>query len=55
VIAIAMLGLIYADSLTRLNFLKQAIAFSVNITAAVYFAFCASRGYNGKVRLYLVI
>jgi uncharacterized membrane protein YfcA len=41
VIVIAVPGLVYADSLIRLNFLKQAIAFSVNITAAVYFAFAA--------------
>ncbi len=27
------------DSLTRLNGLKQAIAFSVNITAAIFFLF----------------
>lgn len=43
VIVIAILGLIYDDSLTRLNVLKQAISFSINISAAIYFAF------SGKV------
>jgi len=43
VIVIAMLGLIYDDSLTSLNVLKQAISFSINISAAIYFAF------SGKV------
>jgi uncharacterized membrane protein YfcA len=42
VIVLAVLGLVYADALARLNALKQAIAFSVNITAAVYFAFSAN-------------
>ncbi len=39
VIVIAILGLIYDDSLTSLNVLKQAISFSINISAALYFAF----------------
>jgi hypothetical protein len=39
VIALAALGLILDDSLTRLNALKQAIAFSVNIAAAIFFVF----------------
>lgn len=39
VIIIAVLGLIYDDSLVSLNVLKLAISFSVNITAAIYFAF----------------
>lgn len=39
VIVIAVLGLIYDDSLTRLNVLKQALSFSINISAAVYFLF----------------
>jgi uncharacterized membrane protein YfcA len=43
VIVIAILGVIYEDSLTSLNVLKQAISFSINITAAIYFAF------SGKV------
>jgi len=34
-----VLGLVLEDSLTRLNGLKQAIAFSVNITAAIFFLF----------------
>jgi hypothetical protein len=36
---IAVLGLIYDDSLTHLNVLKQALSFSINISAAVYFLF----------------
>jgi uncharacterized membrane protein YfcA len=39
VIVLAVLGLVLDDSLTRLNALKQVIALSVNITAAVYFLF----------------
>ena len=39
VIVLAVLGLVLEDSLTRLNGLKQAIAFSVNVTAAVFFLF----------------
>jgi uncharacterized membrane protein YfcA len=43
VIVLAVLGLLIHDSLTRLNALKQAIAFSVNIAAAIFFLF------SGKV------
>lgn len=39
VIILATLGLLLEDTLTRLNALKQAIAFSTNIAAAVLFAF----------------
>ncbi len=39
VIVLSVLGLIFEDSLTRLNASKQAIAFSVNIAAAVFFLF----------------
>lgn len=39
VIVLAVLGLVVGDSLTRLNALKQAIAFSVNIAAAIFFLF----------------
>ena len=39
VIVLAVLGLLVEDSLTRLNALKQAIAFSVNIAAAAFFVF----------------
>ncbi len=38
VIVLAVLGLLLDDSLTRLNALKQAIAFGVNVAAAVLFA-----------------
>jgi uncharacterized membrane protein YfcA len=39
VIVLAVLGLTLNDSLTRLNALKQAIAFSVNTAAAIFFVF----------------
>ena len=40
---LAVLGLVLEDSLTRLNALKQATSFSMNIAAAVFFLF------SGKV------
>ena len=43
VILMATLGLVTDDSLTRLNFLKQALGFAINLAAAIYFAF------SGKV------
>ncbi len=39
VIILAVLGLVLEDNLTRLNALKQAIAFSVNVAAAIFFLF----------------
>jgi len=39
VIVLAVLGLILTDNLTRLNALKQAVAFSVNVAAAIFFLF----------------
>jgi uncharacterized membrane protein YfcA len=39
VIVLAVLGLVLNDSLTVLNALKQVIAFSVNIAAALFFIF----------------
>ena len=39
VIILATLALVLDDSLTRLNALKQAVAFSANIAAAVFFIF----------------
>ena len=39
VIVLAALGLLLNDSLTRLNALKQGVAFSVNIAAAIFFVF----------------
>ncbi|HET6593984.1 MAG TPA: sulfite exporter TauE/SafE family protein [Anaerolineales bacterium] len=39
VIVLAALGLTLDDSLTRLNALKQAVAFCVNVAAAVFFLF----------------
>lgn len=38
-IVLAVLGLVIDDSLTRLNALKQAIAFCVNTAAALFFIF----------------
>jgi uncharacterized membrane protein YfcA len=43
VIILSALGLALEDSLTRLNALKQAVAFSVNVAAAIFFLF------SGKV------
>ncbi|HLO28628.1 MAG TPA: sulfite exporter TauE/SafE family protein [Anaerolineales bacterium] len=39
VIVLSALGLTLEDTLTRLNALKQAIAFSVNVAAAIFFLF----------------
>jgi len=39
VILLATLGIFLKDKLTHLNMLKQAIALSVNVTAAIYFMF----------------
>jgi len=39
VIVLAVLGMTIEDSLTRLNALKQAIAFCVNSAAAIFFVF----------------
>ncbi len=39
VIVLSALGITLEDSLTRLNALKQAVAFSVNIAAATFFIF----------------
>ncbi len=43
VIVLAVLGLVLEDTLTRLNALKQAVAFAVNFAAAIFFLF------SGKV------
>ena len=39
VIVLSALGLTLDDSLTRLNALKQAVAFTVNVAAAIFFLF----------------
>lgn len=39
VIVLAFLALLFEDSLTRLNALKQAIAFATNTAAAIFFLF----------------
>lgn len=39
VIVLSALGLTLEDTLTRLNALKQAIAFTVNVAAAIFFLF----------------
>jgi uncharacterized membrane protein YfcA len=43
VILLAVLGLVIDDTLTRINALKQALSFAVNVTAALFFVF------SGKV------
>ncbi|HAQ20735.1 MAG TPA: sulfite exporter TauE/SafE family protein [Prolixibacteraceae bacterium] len=43
VILMAVLGLVTDETMTRLNFLKQALGFAINLAAAIYFAF------SGKV------
>ncbi len=43
IIVIAVLGLVLHDSIVRLNALKQAVSFAINIAAAVFFLF------SGKV------
>lgn len=43
VILMAVLGLVTDENMTRLNFLKQALGFVINLAAAIYFAF------SGKV------
>jgi uncharacterized membrane protein YfcA len=43
VIVLAVLGLVIDDTLTRINALKQALSFAVNVTAALFFLF------SGKV------
>jgi len=49
VIVLAVLGLLMDDTLTRLNALKQALAFSSNIAAAGIFVF------SGQVRWWVVL
>ncbi len=39
VIVLATLGLVIEDTLTRLNAIKQAIGFAVNVAAAIFFVF----------------
>jgi uncharacterized membrane protein YfcA len=39
VMVLAVVGLVLDDSMTRLNALKQAISFSINISAAIFFLF----------------
>jgi uncharacterized membrane protein YfcA len=39
VILLAVLGLVVEDTLTRINALKQALSFLVNVTAAAFFVF----------------
>jgi Predicted permeases len=39
VIIIAVLGLVISDTLTRLNAIKQALSFVINVAAAVFFLF----------------
>jgi uncharacterized membrane protein YfcA len=46
VIVLAALGLTVDESLTKLNALKQAIAFSVNVAAALFFVFSGQVVWN---------
>ena len=39
VITLAVMGLLIDDSLTRLNALKQATSFTINVAAAIFFIF----------------
>lgn len=39
VILMAILGLLINENITKLNFLKQALAFSINLAASIYFVF----------------
>lgn len=39
VITLAVLGMLIDDSLTRLNAIKQATSFSINVAAAIFFLF----------------
>lgn len=39
IIVVAVLGLVLHDNIVRLNALKQAVSFAINIAAAVYFLF----------------
>lgn len=39
IIILAVLGLVITDTLTNLNALKQAISFSINVAAAIFFLF----------------
>lgn len=49
VIVLAVLGLVLNDNLTRLNALKQGIAFVTNVAAAIFFVF------SGKVNWIVVL
>ena len=51
VIVLAVLGLALDDNLTRLNALKQAIAFSVNIAAAIFFLFSGQVVWSAAVAM----
>jgi uncharacterized membrane protein YfcA len=43
---LAVLGLVIDESLTRLNALKQAVAFCVNVAAALFFVFSGQVVWN---------
>lgn len=49
VIVLAVLGLVLEDTLTRLNGLKQAVAFATNMAAAIFFVF------SGQVNWYAAV
>ncbi|OJX37929.1 MAG: permease [Chloroflexi bacterium 44-23] len=49
VIVLAVLGLILNNSLTELNALKQAIAFTVNTAAAIFFIFSGNVNWSAAI------
>jgi uncharacterized membrane protein YfcA len=51
VIALAVLGLVLIDSLTKLNALKQVISFCVNTAAAIFFLFSGKVVWTAAVRM----
>ena len=53
VIVFAVLSLVFDETANRINVLKQAISFSINISAAVYF--CFSKQANWIVVLVMIV
>lgn len=49
VIVLAVLGLVLEDTLTRLNGLKQAVAFATNVAAAIFFVFSGQVNWSAAV------
>src|SRR5205085_1424550 len=49
IVLLAVIGLGVHDSLTRVNALKQATSFSVNVSAAVFFVFSGAVAWDAAV------